>query len=49
MGRREAPSALRGRGRIRQFDPGRLMPALRVGERQEGRSCTSQEKVDKEL
>ena len=37
MVRREAPSALRGRGRIRQFDPGRLMPALRVGERQEGR------------
>ena len=37
MVRREAPSALRGRGRIHQFDPGRLMPALRVGERQEGR------------
>ena len=27
----------------------RLMSALRVGEPQEGRSCTSQEKVDKEL
>lgn len=37
MVRREAPPALRGRGRIRQSDPGRLMPALRVGERQEGR------------
>ena len=37
MVRREAPPALRGRGRIRQFDPGRLMPALRVGKRQEGR------------
>ena len=37
MARREAPSALRGRGRVHQFNPGRLMPAPRVGERQEGR------------
>ena len=37
MVRREAPVALRGRGRVRQFDPGRHMPALRVGEHQEGR------------
>lgn len=37
MVRREASAALRGRGRIRQFDPNRLMPALRVGKRQEGR------------
>lgn len=37
MVRREAPPALRGRGRVHRFDPGWLMPALRVGERQEGR------------
>jgi len=38
MVRREAQDALSGRSRIRQFDPDRLMPPLRVEERQEGRT-----------